>query len=193
MKLFKLISICVISIILIISIVLNIFLLSGVKFVTDAPEEPISHTIVDNKNIITTEPVPKPSYPDHTVKEEIVPGKTDVPITYLYEDNNIRVKYLGQDKKRVECTYLFEVENISSKTVNVLFTDIYLDGQQLFISGLTCENLLPKTTVVEDFVLSSKEVDQSYKFPVTVTFKIKLVNSKSYLDLYESKQITLTF
>jgi hypothetical protein len=199
MKLFKLISVCVISVLLVISITLNIFLLSGFKITKEDSKNVTvqnSQVVIDTQNNSTKDSIPNPnlnnSIPDNSTKCPNEEKKEDT-TNYLYKDNNIKVTYLGQDKERVERTYLFYLENLSTKTVNVLFTDIYVDGKQLFISGLSCENLLPETSRTENFILFSKEVDQYSKSPTTVTFKIKLVNSNSYLDLYESDQITLTF
>ena len=68
-----------------------------------------------------------------------------------------------------------------------------INGQKVYTSGLTCENLLPETTVVEDFVLLDKDYEHFTSSPDNVNFIIKLVNSKSRLDWYESDQIKLTF
>lgn len=193
MKLFKLISVCVISVLLVVSIVLNIFLLSGFKFTKEScdkvPQPPVVLETEDqsDRNEFPKNDPSTQTYVDSS-KEEV---KEET--NYLYEDNNLKVTYVGKNPEPIEPTYLFKLENTSTKTITVLFTDVYVDGRQVFISGLTCEKLLPGTSVTEDFVLSNKEFEEYTTSPTNVTFKIKLVNSKSYLDLYESEQINLTF
>jgi hypothetical protein len=61
----------------------------------------------------------------------------------------------------------------------------------VYISGLTCEKLLPNTSDVEDFVVMENECGTTDDTGNKLTFNIKLMNAKSYLDLYETEPVTV--
>jgi LEA14-like dessication related protein len=109
----------------------------------------------------------------------------------VYEDTNIKVSYCGIKEDTFELTYLFKIENNSSKSINVTFDNLYINGQRVYVSGLTCEKLLPGTSEVEDFVLKEFECNQNPEKENELVFTIKLMNAKSYLDIYETEQVTV--
>lgn len=109
----------------------------------------------------------------------------------IYQDDNIKVKYLYSEDGPSGPVHKFEIENTTTKPLTVLFTDLYINGHPVYSSGLTCEKLQPDTAVVEEMFLLMKEYTQFTDYEVT--FTIKLINAKSCLDLYESEQITLKF
>lgn len=204
MKLFKIIMNCVIATLLVISVTLNIFVLAGFRIVdTDTynpntnvsqnannepqneSEEP--HKKHDNKHhkAKTNEPVDKTENtsveePEETLIREIV-----------YQDDNITVTFCGLKEDTAELTYLFEVENTSDTTLNITFDNLLIDGVRVYNSGLTCEKILPGNTVVEDFVVKDFDGSQDSDAEREFAFNIKLMNAKSYLDLYETEQVTV--
>jgi hypothetical protein len=217
MKLFKLILNCVLSVLLIVSIVLNVFLLAGFKIVREdyEPNNPeqteVQIEVAETDRVInhhqkkdkykkpekdTEETFAEETFVEETFVEELttVPNEEtsvpEEPAYIIYEDNNIRVKYICFDYTRPDPTYYFAIENLSTKTLNVLFTNVCIDNQLVYISGLTCENLLPETSLVDEFVLSTEDNVSFNPATSVISFKIKLTNSKSYLDLYTTEQIT---
>lgn len=200
MKIFKLILNCVLPTLLVFSIVLNVLLLCGFEFKRDSKEL----TTFDNQNSITYfEDYPNNECQKHPHKNWI---EKDKPITtepetddvledvlVVYEDNNITVSYVETQQDVSGIVHKFKIENNTTKTLTLLFTDVMINGQKVYISGLTCENLLPNTSIVEDFVLLESEWSQFTSTPNNINFIIKLVNSKSRLDWYESDIIHLTF
>ena len=203
MKLFKLILNCVLPVILIISLVLNVLLLMGFKITREDTTVPEQTEAVEtncikphNKEDKNKRPEPEQTEETEKIEETIIEEVTTTPETeesvyrIVYEDNNIRVKYICFDYTRPDPTYHFEIENLSSKTLNILFTDVCIDNQLVYISGLTCEKLLPETSLIDEFVLSTEDNVPFNPSTSVVSFKIKLTNSKSYLDLYTTEQIT---
>lgn len=197
MKLFKLIATCVMATLLVISITLNILLLCGFEF-TRAKTESSPNLQTD---VVTSETQTKPTdkYKDKQTEisnNQATSSKDDYK-TYeaethgvLYEDNNVKVTYDHSVEETYGYVHKIKIENKSTKTLNVLFTDVHINGQEVFTSGLTCEKLLPGTSSIEDFVVLDKDWEHFTNAPTNLTFKVKLTNAKSYLDLYESDTIT---
>ena len=196
MKLFKIIMNCVIATLLIVSIAINIFVLAGFRVVNTNMYTPKTN---ESQNAFC-EPQDESKKPDnkHNKKdagcfENTSTEETEEPVGVLvYEDDNIAVTYFGIKEEADELTYLFEIENLSDRTINVIFDELYLDSQRAYISGLTCENLLPNKSAVEDFVVKEAEGDQNPDSYEEFTFNIKLMNAKSYLDFYETEPVTVT-
>jgi hypothetical protein len=200
MKIFKLILNCVLPTLLVFSIVLNVLLLCGFEIRKDSKEltpSDVQTTVTpvedDASNECTKKPNKNPTTDSKPTTTSDVVSEPDSEGTLVYEDNNIRVLYLETQQDVSGVVHKIKIENNTSKTLTVLFTDVIINGQKVYTSGLTCENLLPETDVVEDFVLLDKDWEHFTSSPDDVNFIIKLVNSKSRLDWYESDQIKLTF
>lgn len=198
MKLFKLIATCVMATLLVISITLNILLLCGFKFTkgteaeqtSDIPTKVYTSEVQTehNKNTAT-----ESGTANNQTSSSENKGTTVEPIGVIYEDNNIKVTYLQTEDSPAGIVHNFEVENLSDKTLTVVFTDMYVNGHPVYSSGLTCEKLFPGTTVTEELVLLDKEYELSTVSEYDISFVVKLVNAKSCLDLYNSNRITLKF
>lgn len=195
MKLFKIIMNCVIATLLVVSVAINIFVLAGFRIV-DTDTYTSNSNVSQNANMDEQDESKKHNKKDHkkdnncfenTSTEECEEPSGIV----VYEDDNIIVTYFGIKEEADELTYLFEIENLSNKTINVTFDEIYIDGQRVYNSGLTCEKLLSNTSQTEDFVIKDFEGEQDVDSYKEFTFNIKLMNAKSYLDLYETEQVTV--
>ena len=134
------------------------------------------------------------SNPVITQKYEETSSNTNQPVGKLvYDDTNIKVTYVPTQKKDSNIVHNFKIENLTKKTLTISFTDIIINGTKVYISGLTCENLLPETDAVEEFVLYEKDWNSFTEDPSDISFRIELVNSKSRLDWYESNLINMKF
>jgi hypothetical protein len=222
MKTFKLILNWVLPVLLVISIVLNIFLAcrpesteenEPADVVTetvqpDTPEKPKdrdkdkdrptldrdSNKYKDSqKHDSITYPSDKHNDESHCTREPNNKPEYKAEENVIYQDNNIKIIYLYTEEVASGLAHKFRLENTSSKTLTVLLTDIHIDGRKIFVSGLTCDKLLPHDSAVEDLILMSNEVVQSAKDPSDFSFVVKLVNEKSKLDLYESDRIGIYF
>lgn len=199
MKLFKLILICVMTTLLVISITLNIFLLCGFRFTKDTDSQ-----ITDTPTKIYTSET-QTEHNEDTVTESSTTSRlnssedsnksTEVePISIaVYKDANVKVTYVQSNDSPAGIIHNFKIENLSSKTLTVVFTDIFVNGHPVYSSGLTCEKILPGATAVEELVLLDREYELSITSEHEISFIIKLINAKSYLDLYNSNRITLEF
>lgn len=204
MKIFKMILNCVLPTVLVFSIVLNILLLCGFEFTRKSNTEPVlkptttdtkpyefredpNTTNEDNKDDDTSNLVVTQKY------EETSPNPNQPVGELVYDDTNIKVTYVSTQKIDEGIVHNFKIENLTKKTLTVSFTDIIINGTKVYISGLTCENLLPETDTVEEFVLYEKDWNSFTENPSDISFKIELVNSKSRLDWYESNLINMKF
>ena len=196
MKIFKMILNCVLPTILVFSIILNILLLCGFEF-TNKTDENYSPQQTQNVSVSnSSEDTNKEQFTSNcpTVQTpEVNPDENNLTETLVYEDDNITVTYLTSTEDSDEIVHLFNIKNTSDKTLTVITSELYLNGQKVYISGLTCEKLLPNTDSDEELVLLNDEWKQVINYPSTVSFKIKLLNDKSRLDLYETDLITLEF
>lgn len=199
MKLFKIIMNCVIATLLIVSVTINIFVLAGFRIV-DTDTYTSNTNVSQNANMDEQDESKRPDKKDYkkdNKKDNNCFENTSTEDTeefegiVVYEDDNIIVTYFGIKEDTDELTYLFEIENLSNKTINVTFDEIYIDGHRVYNSGLTCEKLLPETSQTEDFVIKEFEGEQDSDSYKEFTFNIKLMNAKSYLDLYETEQVTV--
>jgi hypothetical protein len=196
MKIFKMILNCVLPTLLVFSIVLNILLLCGFEFTKNTDK---------NYSPQQTQNVTVSSSSEDTDKEQFTlncptvqtpkvnPDKNNLTETLIYEDDNITVTYLTSTEDSDEIVHLFNIKNTSDKTLTVITSELYLNGQRVYISGLTCEKLLPNTDSDEELVLLNEEWKQVINYPSKISFKIKLLNDKSRLDLYETDLLTLEF
>lgn len=196
MKLFKIIMNCVIATLLVVSVTINIFVLAGFRIV-DTDTYTTNTNVSQNANNKPGEPDKKPenTCPNNATNTSVVPsGESEDKVIreLVYQDNNITVYFCGLKEDTAELTYLFEIENNSDTSLNITFDNLLIDGVRVYNSGLTCEKLLPGNTVVEDFVVKDFDGSQNSDIDREFTFNIKLMNAKSYLDLYETEQVKVT-
>ena len=196
MKLFKIIMNCVIATLLVVSVTINIFVLAGFRIVNTNTYTPNTN-VSQNADNEPCEPDKKPenTCPNNATNTSVVPsGESEDKVIreLVYQDNNITVYFCGLKEDTAELTYLFEIENNSDTSLNITFDNLLIDGVRVYNSGLTCEKLLPGNTVVEDFVVKDFDGSQNSDIDREFTFNIKLMNAKSYLDLYETEQVKAT-
>ena len=179
---------CVIATLFTISLILNIFMFSGYRFVktgtdTKDPVTTVQDTACNHRDCDddseTKNPLKDPADKHHTSEIKKV----------VYEDKNIKVTYCGVKEEAAELTYLFEIENNYDKAITVFFDELHVNGTRVYVSGLTCSKLAPGTSTVEDFVLVDEEWDQDHNEDLEIVFNIKLVSAKSYMDIYSTEQI----
>ena len=193
---------CIIAAILVVSLTINILAFAGYKLVRDTDEQNKpgannnTSTYYDYDFEVEDDDSAEPNtLPNIDVSTDDKDDETpDVNHVLVYEDRNIKVTYCGLKDEFYELTYLFEIENKSAKTLNITFDDLYINGKRAYVSGLTCEDLLPNTSAIADFVVKDVEFDydKNQNSEMSFTFNIKLMNANSYLDLYETDSITVT-
>ena len=199
MRMFKLITNCVISVLLVLSVVLNIFILSvlgisnGESFrqVVMAKELATTSSSTETPEVAeATEPSTEITAPETTPTEPTTttePDTAETPdVTPIYQDENVKITYVRQDENLFGLEYKFLVENTSDRPLTITFSDLYIDGFKVDLSGLYCENLAIGAKSVESMILYQSEWEDFTTSPDRVEFKIKLINPKSLLTIYET-------
>lgn len=195
MKLFKIIMNCVIATLLVVSITLNIFVLAGFRIVyTDtyipntnvsqnANNEPQNGCNKQNNKQPNRQPNNFNNQQNNTQQS---PTETR---EVFFENELVRITYLKYEEGVFGPEYVFEIENISDKELTVRFSDLYIDNYQVYISGLTCTDLLAGKKAVSEMTLLTTEWEQFTDCPTSVSFVIEIVNPKSYSTYFESDRI----
>lgn len=193
MKLFKLIMTCVIATLLVISVTLNILLLCGYQFKKE-DKNPAQPEINFSQNYRPE------NYEQNQTKEDNVetnPGTetpdqtTDKEPKAFYEDGTIKVTFVNSEDGPHGPVHQFKIENLGDKAVTVLFTDLYIDGHQVFHSGLTSEDIQPGTSTIGELYLLTEEWSQFTSTPDELSFVIKLIDPDFSLDYYSTDRLTL--
>lgn len=195
MKLFKIIMNCVIATLLVVSITLNIFVLAGFRIVdTDtytpninvsqnANNEPQNECNKQNNRQPNKQPNSFNNQQNNTQQNNTETKEV------FFENELVRITYLKYEDGVFGPEYVFEIENISDKELTVRFSDLYIDNYQVFISGLTCTDLLAGKKAVSEMTLLTTEWEQFTDCPTSVSFIIEIVNPKSYSTYFKSDRI----
>ena len=195
MKLFKIIMNCVIATLLVVSITLNIFVLAGFRIVdTDtytpntnvsqnANNEPQNEYNKQNNRQPNKQPNSFNNQQNNTQQNNTETKEV------FFENELVRITYLKYEDGVFGPEYIFEIENISDKELTVRFSDLYIDNYQVFISGLTCTDLLAGKKAVSEMTLLTTEWEQFTDCPTSVSFVIEIVNPKSYSTYFKSDRI----
>lgn len=204
MKLFKLIMNCAIASLLVLSVLSNIFIFSvlGIHDGESFKQTMLAKELLTNQSSAETEPVSSESIepdvypdewfvtddPDYSLENNsTTPTENDqVTIPPIYQDENVKITYLRQEDSDFGLDYKFLVENTSDRPLTITFSDLYIDGFKVDLSGLCCDNLEVGAKSVESLTLIQSEWEDFTTSPNRVEFRIKLINPKSLLTIYET-------
>ncbi len=206
MKLFKLIMNCVIASLLILSVALNIFVFSvlGIGTREGFKQALLAKELMTELSSVETtmdEIVPEETKASNLV-EETTPEVSTEPVEYetdcdtsdiapIYQDENVKITYLRQEPCEMTClSYSFLIENTSDRPLTITFSEVYIDGFKVDLSGLTCENLAIGGKSVENLHLYQQEWEDFTTNPSRVEFRVRLINPKSLLNIYDSDVVT---
>ena len=209
----KIIINCVIAALLVISMAFNIFIIS-VLGITDVESfkqailanEPLDNTSssevdkevnnvkdVESNKEETSKEDDKDSGSDRSeLTEETNTPEDNKPIKdILYQDENVTITFHSFEDSILGPTYKYVIENTSDRNITISFSDVYVDGYSMALSGLYCYNLLPNTKAIEDFTMFTNEWEEFTDYPTEVKFNIQLINPDTYLTFFESERITI--
>lgn len=204
MKLFKLIMNCVISVLLVLSVALNIFIFSVLGIGTS---EGFKQTLLAKELMTGLSSVePDETVPEETKAsdpvEETAPAVSTIPtenkdnsgtsnVTPIYQDENVKITYMKKEEDHLlGPVYKFIIENTSDRPLTVSFSDVYIDGFKVDLSGLYCDDLEMGAKAVADLTLYQSEWEDFTTNPSRVEFRVRLTNPKSLLTIYDSDVIT---
>lgn len=186
MKLAKTIIIMILSVLLALSISLNIFIFTifGIKDLQSFKQVLLSKELLDGfTSMSSPEVTPDVSTPEADASTEEV----------FYQDEYVIIRKLKQETGLLGPTVVFSIENISTYPVLISFKDVYIDGYKADLSGLYCECLDPGMKAIEDFTIWESDYEDFTSKPKEVCFIIDIMDPRNYVSLVEptSAKVTL--
>lgn len=198
MKLFKIIMNCVMSVLLVLSIALNIFVLSvlgisnGESFKQALLAKELLNGFSSTETTETTEPDVHPDEwfvtddPNYSI-ENYKPNNEPTTTAPIYQDENVKITYMKKEEDHLlGPVYKFVIENTSDRPLTVSFSDVYIDGFKVDLSGLYCEDLEAGAKAVSELTLYTSDWEDFTTNPKRVEFRVRLTNPKSLLTIYET-------
>ena len=193
MQLAKTIIIMALAVLLVLSVSLNIFILTifGIKDATSFKQVLLCKELLDSFN--NTE-IETPETEDTTPEDTGVPDQdTEIPTaSFTYSNDWIKVTQLKQTAGLMGPGIKFELENISTESVLISFREIYIDGYKADLSGLYCECLDPGMKAIEELTLWESDWEDFTSKPQEVQFIIEVCDPNSLGTLEYSSVFTIT-
>lgn len=206
MKLAKTIIIMVLSVLLALSVSLNIFIfvIFGIKDAQSFKQVLLSKEILDGfTSMSVPESTPDVSTPESTPEVSIPELDTEAPeqtpesdstseTEAFYQDEYVIIRKLRQETGLLGPTVVFSVENISTYPILVSFKDVYIDGYKADLSGLYCDCLDPGMKAIEDFTIWESDYEDFTSKPKEVHFIIDIMDPHDYVSLVEPTPAEIT-
>lgn len=190
MKLAKTIIIMILSVLLALSISLNIFILTifGIKDLQSFKQVLLCKELLDSfTGMSSPEATPPETTPDVSTPE--ADASTE---EVFYQDEYVIIRKLKQETGLLGPTVVFSVENISTYPVLISFKDVYIDGYKADLSGLYCECLDPGMKAIEDFTLWKSDYEDFTSKPKEVCFIIDIMDPHNFVSLVEPTPAKIT-
>jgi hypothetical protein len=190
MKLAKTIIIMILSVLLALSISLNIFILTifGIKDLQSFKQVLLCKELLDSFTSMSgPEATPDVSTPGADTPE--ADASTE---EVFYQDEYVIIRKLKQETGLLGPTVVFSVENISTYPVLISFKDVYIDGYKADLSGLYCECLDPGMKAIEDFTLWKSDYEDFTSKPKEVRFIIDIMDPHNFVSLVEPTPAKIT-
>lgn len=194
MKPFKIIMNCIIGALLVVSLTVNILALAGfrlTKGITYTPNTNVSQNAnMSSQN--TPQNNPQNAQPSNTNNQNNNANNqqsSTTNATPFYQDENVKVTYIGEEESLFGPSFKFLIENTGDKPITVNTVDVYIDGFKAEFSGLYCDDLAVGAKAIETFTLMESEYEDFTTDPSKVEFRIRLTNPKSLLTMYDSDRL----
>ena len=186
MKLVKTITIIVLSVLLALSVSLNIFIfvIFGIKDAQSFKQVLFSKELLDS---LTSMSVPE-STPEVSIPEPESDSTSETEAFY-YANAWIKVKELKQGVGLMGPTITIELENISDEAIRVSFKDLSIDGyvSQYSSTGVYAEVLDPGMKAIREISLWESDYEAFTSKPDVLTFTIDVMNPNTYGTLASEK------
>lgn len=210
MKLAKTIIICVLSCLLTLSVSLNIFTYTifGIHDVESFKQVLLSKEILESFTSIgngsedtyddsttnssndgsepnqTPEQTPDQQEPEEDTNKLI---KGDI----IFDEGNILITFVEQSEGLLGPSFKFCVENKTSKSINVSFTDLYIDGFMTEVSGGSIQQLESGKKAFVDVTIWEMEYEDFTNYPEQVEYIIRIWDPETWADIIVSDKQTL--
>lgn len=198
MKNVKTIAIITLSVLLVFSLSLNIFIFSMFE-IKDAEsfkqallckelldsfnqsatiiDRPNNNNQQDSSNTGTT-------VPDVQIKE---PTKDMI----IYNANGVKISFVAQEIGMMGPSLKFYVENNTNKTLDIYLTDVYLDGFKAEFVGMYCDELGAGKKAYESLTIYEYEYEDFSDFPSIIEFVVKIQDTATWNTIVETEPMYL--
>lgn len=203
-RLGKVIAIMVLSVLLALSTFFNIFFLTifGIKDAESFKKALFSKELLDGLTEVTeelTDTDVDADTSDDTVED--VPqqsdstSNTDDTLTeeeIVFTSNGVTVTYLKQETSIFGPAFKFRIENNSDDTISVSFTDVYVDGYLVDLTGGGVYDLAPNKKAFATLTVFETDYEEFTNAPSCIEYTIKIMNSDlTTIAESETKQLTI--
>lgn len=192
MKLAKTIVIIVLSVLLVLSLSFNIFILTilEIKDATSFKQVMLCRELINSglvsdgcDDACTNDCVSNtPPFASNTTPSN---AKT------IYNENGIKVLFVEQESSLLGPSIKFYLENNTSNTLDIYLTNIYIDGYKAEYCGMYCSNLGAAKKAYESLTLWEACYEDFTYRPSVVEFCIKVQDSESCYTIVETKPMYL--
>lgn len=206
MKLVKTIIICVLSCLLTLSVSLNIFTytifgihdVESFKQVLFNKEILDSFTSVGNGSEDTSDDAIADSSNDGS-KSDQTPEQQEPEVDtnkltkgdIIFDEGNILITFIEQSEGLLGPSFKFCVENKTNKSINVSFTDLYIDGFMAEVSGGSIQQLESGKKAFIDVTIWEMEYEDFTNDPEQVEYIIRIWDPETWADIIVSDKQTL--
>ena len=202
MKFAKTIAIIALSVLLAFSVFFNIFITSmlEIKDVKSFKQVLLCRELINSMNqapeddmSIGTES-PNMNTPNTDDTEALIPdtsNKVPADATTIYNENGIKIMFVGQELGLLGPTLTFYIENNTTQTLNIYLTDIYIDGFRAEYCGMYCDGLRASKKAYESLSLWESDYSDFSDFPSVIEFVIEIQDATSYYTLVETDPMYL--
>lgn len=111
--------------------------------------------------------------------------------TIIFSEEGVTISYVTFFEDMWGLNFKFCVENNSDKTVDVRFTDVYVDDFATSISGGSCSDLLPGKKAFVELTIYESEYEEITDYPSYIEYTIKLVDSENYNTIVKQDSNTI--
>ena len=111
--------------------------------------------------------------------------------TVIYEDAYVKVTYVKQELSIFGPTVKFLVESKTTKTINISFNDVYIDGFMAETCSAYVSDLTEGKKSFETLYIYESDYEDFTRFPSMIEFTIRIIDSDSWDRLAESDVIYL--
>lgn len=206
MKLAKTIIICVLSCLLTLSVSLNIFTYTifGIHDVESFKQVLFSKEILDSFASIgngsedtsddsTIDSSNDDSELDQTPEQQEPEVDTNklVKGDIIFDEGNILITFVEQSEGLLGPSFKFCVENKTDRSINVSFTDLYIDGFMADISGGSTQQLEPDKKAFVDVTIWEMDYEDFTNDPEQVEYIIRIWDPETWADIIVSDKQTL--
>ena len=198
----QLIAVTSISVMLVLSMALNIFMFSifEIKDAASFKQALLCKELLNSLNQLSTS---EPTYDEQTevsTNSTYNNGSTTEPAPSInnsvinevkYEDEYVKVTYVKQELSILGPTLKFNVENKTTDALDISFTNVHIDGYKVDLCGAYANALEGGKKTFETLYLYESYYEDFTSFPSVVEFTIKVQDSGTWYDLAESQVITI--